>query len=97
MPEAPRAGRCRDRVDRTCLHRPLDQQLWAVLLLAEEGVDNTVTSSVNGGACPQPRVNCPIWISMPGPGHALAADPVLGRIRRGLLSPALTRMRRPVR
>ena len=86
------------------LHETLDQQevTVSVLLLAEEGVDHRTGGIVHCDQQRERRRLVPshgwwlpsIWISMPSRGMRWRRTRWQGgRLRRGLLSPALTRMR----
>ena len=89
------------------LHQALDQQEVAVgvLLLAEEGVDHRTGGIVHRDQqserrrlAPQPRVMTAVHLDQHASrGMRWRRTRCLGgRLRRGLLSPALTRMRRRV-
>ena len=90
------------------VHETVNQQEVAVgvLLLAEEGVDHRTGGIVHRDQqrerrclIPQPRVMTAVHldISIPSRGIRCRRTRCLGgRLRRGLLSPALTRMRRRV-
>ena len=76
-----------------------------ILMIAKEGVEHTARGIVHAeqdrelrSVLAQPPVVTAIHLDQHAvPWHPLAAHPVLGgRLRRGLLSPALTRIRRSV-